>query len=81
MNTKRSQLILPKHIQKGIDHYKGQPCPVVQKHLDNIGWKYKAYRFQDDRILLVFTNEMYALLYPDQEELYLEMNEADSVDN
>lgn len=75
MKTKNSQLILPKHIQAGIDRYKGTPCPIVQKHLDNIGWNYTAFRFQDNRILIVFTNEMYALLYKNQEELYDDMSE------
>jgi len=77
MKTKRSQLILPKHIQKGIDRYQGQPCPTVQKHLDNIGWNYTAYRFQDDRILIVFTSKMYALLYENQEALYADMNDVE----
>lgn len=76
MKTKRSQLILPKHIQAGIDRYNGLPCPTVQKHLDNIGWSYTAYRFSDNRILIVFEGEVYALLYKDQEELYMDMNEA-----
>ncbi len=75
MNTKRSQLILPKHIQKGIDHYQGRPCTIVQKHLDNLGWKYTAYRFKDERILIVFTSEMYALLYNNQDDLYADMSE------
>lgn len=76
MKTKRSQLILPKHIQTGIERYKGLPCPIVQKHLDNIGWNYTAYRFADHRILIVFEGEVYALLYKDQEELYMDMNEV-----
>jgi len=77
MKTKRSQLILPKHIQKGIERYQGAPCNIVQKHLDNLGWSYTAYRFIDDRILIVFTSKMYALLYKNQEDLYADMEFSD----
>ncbi len=70
-------LVLPKHIDLGIEKYEGKICSTIAKHLENKGWNYVPYRFNDDRILLVYPNNTYAILYANEEVLFGEMDDTE----
>lgn len=77
---KPKTLVQAKHIDKGIETYKGALSPIIQKHLDNINWKYTAYQFKDGRILLVYPDKSFGILYRDEEALYKEMEQENHSD-
>jgi len=41
--------------------------------LDNINWNYTAYLFNDNRVLLVYPDRSFGILYAEAEILYKEM--------
>ena len=59
-------LVQNKHIDKGIEKYKGKPDERIQGYIDESPLVYTAYRFEDNRILLVYDNNLYALLYDNE---------------
>ena len=68
--VKDKQFIFQRYIQKGIDRYNGVKDDEIQRHLDNADWKYTAYLFEDKRVLLVYHDDSYGVLYRDLEYLY-----------
>lgn len=73
--AKPKTLVQAKHIDKGIEAYDGKENPVIQRHLDNINWKYTAYQFKDGRVLLIYPDRSFAILYASEEILYKEMEQ------
>ena len=72
---KGSTLVQKKHIDKGIEKYKGKPDERIQRYIDESPLVYTAYRFEDNRILLVYDNNLYALLYDNESVLMRELDE------
>ncbi len=68
-------LVQAKHIEKGIEKYQGKPNPVIKKHLDNINWNYTPYLFSDGRVMLVYPDNSFAILYSSTESLYQDMDQ------
>lgn len=73
-NQKLKTLVLSKHIDKGIERYKGLLANDLQIHLENIAWSFIPYRFEDGRIMLVYADKSFALLYTSEEALYQDMD-------
>ncbi len=67
---KDKQFIFERYIQKGIDRYKGVENKEIQRHLDNADWKFTAYLFEDQRVLLVYHDGSYGVLYRNAAYLY-----------
>lgn len=78
---KTKTLVQAKHIEKGIEKYQGQLSPKIQKHLDNVNWNYKAYLFKDLRVLLVYPDNSFAILYASEESLYRDMEKELNINN
>ncbi|MFT5833524.1 MAG: hypothetical protein ACI97N_001152 [Cognaticolwellia sp.] len=72
---KGGTLVQKKHIEKGIEKYKGTPDARIQRYIDESPLVYTAYRFEDNRILLVYDNNLYALLYKNEDVLMEELEE------
>ncbi len=68
-------LVFSKHIELGIAKYKGQKDERIQRYIDNSPLVYTVYRFADERILLVYENNLYALLYANEQVLMAELEE------
>ena len=66
-----------RHLQKGIDRYEGKPDTALQAILDRSDWQYTAYRFNDDRILLVYENELFGILYKNEAALHQHLEEPE----
>lgn len=62
--------VKPEHIQPGIERYKGVVDSHLTSILNNAGYEYTAYRFADNRILLVLPNEFAAFLYRNEEVMF-----------
>lgn len=67
-------LVQGKHIQKGIEKYKGILDEHIQKYIDASPLVYTVYRFADQRLLLVYGEDLYALLYKNEAELLKELD-------
>lgn len=67
-------LVQAKHIDKGIERYNGQKSKMIQTHLENVGWNYEAYMFDDRRVLLVYPDKSFGILYISEEALYQDMD-------
>lgn len=67
-------LVQGKHIQKGIEKYKGILDERIQKYIDDSPLVYTVYRFEDQRLLLVYGEDLYALLYKNEEALLKELD-------
>lgn len=67
-------LVQGKHIQKGIEKYKGVPDERIQKYVDASPLVYTVYRFEDQRLLLVYGEDLYALLYKNEVEFLKELD-------
>ncbi len=81
MKQKGKTFVLQKHIEKGIEKYNGQIAPDIQKHLDNIGWNYIVYLFQDNRILLVYEDQSFGILYDSKDLLFQDMEQEEQIKN
>lgn len=68
------QIVLGKHVERGLEKYKGKPDERIQRYIDESPLVYTAYRFEDNRVLLVYENNLYAVLYKNENIL---MNELD----
>lgn len=62
------------HIEKGIEKYDGKLDERINSILKNHGYEFTAYRFNDDRILLVLPHNSAALLYKSEEVLFGKMD-------
>ncbi len=86
-NNKTKTLVHSKHIDLGIEKYKGVLSDKIQIHLDNNKWNFKAYLFQDKRVLLVYPGKTFGLLYTSENDLYEDMekenklSQIDKLDN
>jgi hypothetical protein len=67
-------LVQGKHIQKGIEKYNGILDERIQKYVDTSPLVYTVYKFEDQRILLVYGEDLYALLYKNEEILLKELD-------
>lgn len=67
-------LVRGKHIQPGIKKYKGVLDERIQKYIDASPLVYTVYRFEDQRLLLVYGDDLYALLYPNEAALLKELD-------
>lgn len=72
-HKKIKTLVQAKHIEKGIERYNGQANKKIQTHLENIGWNYEAYMFEDQRVLLVYPDQSFGILYASEDALYKDM--------
>jgi hypothetical protein len=66
-------LVQSRHIDKGIEKYKGELDERLQRYIDDSPLVYTVYRFQDNRILLVYHHNLYALLYENERILLDEL--------
>lgn len=66
-------LVQNRHIEKGIEKYKGEPDERLQRYIDDSPLVYTVYRFEDNRILLVYHGNLYALLYENERILLEEL--------
>jgi hypothetical protein len=66
-------LVQNRHIEKGIEKYKGKPDERLQRYVDDSPLVYTVYRFEDNRILLVYHGNLYALLYENERILLEEL--------
>lgn len=66
-------LVQNRHIEKGIEKYKGKPDERLQRYIDDSPLVYTVYRFEDNRILLVYHGNLYALLYENERILLEEL--------
>lgn len=74
MAEKDIVIVQKKHIQAGIEKYQGKVDDHLQSILDNAGYDYKVYRFNDNRILLVLPMEISAVLYASEQVLYSKLS-------
>jgi hypothetical protein len=68
-------LVQNRHIEKGIEKYKGELDERLQRYIDDSPLVYTVYRFEDNRILLVYHHNLYALLYENESVLMKELDE------
>jgi hypothetical protein len=73
-HKKIKTLVQAKHIEKGIERYNGQANKTIQNHIENIGWNYEAYLFEDRRVMLVYPDKSFGILYISEEALYQDMD-------
>lgn len=66
-------LVQHRHIEKGLEKYKGKPDERLQRYVDDSPLVYTVYRFEDNRILLVYHHNLYALLYENERILLDEL--------
>jgi hypothetical protein len=66
-------LVQNQHIDKGIERYKGELDERLQRYVDDSPLVYTVYRFEDNRILLVYHHNLYALLYENERILLEEL--------
>lgn len=59
-----------KHIEMGIEKYKGRVDPHIQELLRIAQLSYTPYRFNDGRILLVLPNKSGGFLYSSEQVLF-----------
>ncbi len=79
MKQKKSKtLVQAKHIDLGIEKYGGTENPKIQRHLEEINWKYTVYQFEDGRVLLVYPDRSFGILYANENVLYQEMDKERS---
>jgi predicted RNA-binding protein (virulence factor B family) len=64
-----------RHIEKGIKAYGGKIDLPLQDLLKRSDWQYTPYRFRDNRILLVYENELFGILYKNERALHLHLEE------
>ena len=69
------QMILGKHVERGLKKYKGKPDAQIQQYIDESPLVYTAYRFIDNRIFLVYENNLYAILYKNEAVLMSELEQ------
>jgi hypothetical protein len=74
-------LVQAKHIEKGIERYNGQANEAIQTHLENIGWNFEAYLFEDNRVMLVYPDKSFGILYVSEEALYQDMDSDKNKNN
>lgn len=67
-------LVQGKHIRPGIERYKGVLDEKIQKYIDASPLVYTVYRFEDQRLLLVYGEDLYALLYKSEAALLSELD-------
>ena len=68
-------MVLGKHVEPGLKKYKGRLDARIQRYIDESPLVYTAYRFEDNRILLVYENNLYAVLYRDEAVLMKELEQ------
>jgi hypothetical protein len=66
-------LVQSRHIDKGIEKYNGELDERLQRYIDDSPLVYTVYRFEDNRILLVYHGNLYALLYENERILLEEL--------
>lgn len=69
-NTNKVIPIAAKHIEPGIEKYKGQLDNRISVLIKNAGFNYVPYTFKDGRVLLVLPNNVGALLYPNEKAVF-----------
>ena len=74
-------LVHSKHIDLGIEKYKGVLSPTIQIHLDNNNWNFTAYLFEDKRVMVVYPGKTFALLYQSEDALYDDMEKENNSNN
>jgi hypothetical protein len=62
--------VASKHIESGIKKYRGEPDAHLNAVIQNAGFNYTSYVFNDGRILLVLPDNIGAFLYADQDTLF-----------
>ncbi len=77
---KPKTLVQAKHIQLGLEKYGGKESIEIQKHLENINWNYTAYLLEDGRVMLVYPDKSFGILYLNKEFLFQDM-EKESLNN
>ena len=71
MNDKKGIVsVASKHIETGIKKYKGEPDAHLNAVIQNAGFSFTSYVFNDGRILLVLPNNIGAFLYADRDTLF-----------
>jgi hypothetical protein len=68
-------MVLGKHVEPGLKKYKGTPDSRIQRYIDESPLVYTAYRFEDNRIFLVYENNLYAVLYKNEAVLMKELEQ------
>ncbi len=58
------------HIQPGIEKYKGEIDPALQRHLKNADLDYMPYVFEDGRVMMVLEVMQVAFLYPSKQAVF-----------
>lgn len=69
------QMILGKYVERGLKKYNGKPDKRIQRYIDESPLVYTAYRFEDNRIFLVYGENLYALLYTNEAALMKELEQ------
>lgn len=63
-----------KHVEKGIEKYRGKIDPDLHRIVRSAGLDYVPYLFEDGRVLLVFPNNLGGLLYKGKEHLFASLD-------
>lgn len=66
--------VRPEHIEKGIEKYGGVRDKYLNSLLLHADLQYTAYRFEDNRILLVLPNNLAAFLYENEDHFFYLLN-------
>ncbi|MCB0706699.1 MAG: hypothetical protein KDC34_15395 [Saprospiraceae bacterium] len=64
------------HLEKGIEKYKGAIDAPLLELLTRSDWKYTPYRFADQRILLVYEDRLFGILYKNETALHAHLEET-----
>ena len=75
MRSSKRTFVHQRHIKKGLEKYEGKLDEALHRVLQSSDWNYTPYLFKDGRILLVYENELYGLLYENKAALFQHMEE------
>jgi hypothetical protein len=71
---KKIVTVASNHIEAGIKKYGGQVDAHLASLIKSAGLTYTPYLFTDGRILLVLPNNISAILYPDNETFFEQLD-------
>jgi hypothetical protein len=74
VKEQKPQIIHARHIDPGIEKYKGTSDVEIDKLCQMAGLNYTSFIFADGRALLVLPNKTGGVLYPDKETLMNSLN-------
>ena len=63
-------VVRKEHIERGISAYKGTKDPDLEAMFLRSGQEVSIHRFNDGRILVVYTNNQHGLLYRTEDVLF-----------